>query len=81
MSKTLEDLWHEVEVIKNNHLEHIKQDLDQVKNNVERIEKTVDKQDGKLDKMDSRLWWIFTFVVGGVIAVVAVNISEKLGLF
>lgn len=81
MSKTVQDLWHEIETIKNNHLEHIKQDIDQVKANVERIEKTVDKQDGKLDKMDSRLWWIFTFVVGGVIAAVTVSVVEKLGLF
>jgi predicted nucleic acid-binding Zn-ribbon protein len=67
MSKTLEDLWNEVETIKNNHLEHIKQDIDQIHANVQRIEKTVDKQDNKLDKMDSRLWWIFTVVVGAVI--------------
>jgi chaperonin cofactor prefoldin len=81
MSKNIQDLWNEIEVIKNNHLEHIKQDIDTVKANVERIEKTVDKQDTKLDKMDSRLWWIFTFVVGGVITSVAVSIAEKLGLF
>lgn len=81
MSKTLEDLWHEIEVIKDNHLEHIKQDLDSVKSNIERIEKSVDKQDSKLDKMDSRLWWIFTFIVGGVITSLAFSIAQKLGLF
>ena len=81
MSKTIQDLWAEIEVIKNNHLEHIKQDIDSVKANVERIEKTVDKQDGKLDKMDSRLWWIFTFVVGGVTTAVAASIAKMSGLF
>lgn len=81
MSKDIQDLWHEIEVIKNNHLEHIKQDLDSVKANVERIEKTVDKQDYKLDKMDSRLWWIFTLVVGGVITAVAASIAKMLGVF
>lgn len=81
MSKSLEDLWHEIEVIKNNHLEHIKQDIDAVKANVERIEKTVDKQDNKLDKMDSRLWWIFTFVVGGVLTAVAASVAKMFGVF
>lgn len=81
MSKSVQDLWAEIEVIKNNHLEHIKQDLDQVKANVEKIEKTVDKQDNKLDKMDSRLWWIFTFVVGGVLTTVAASIAKLIGLF
>lgn len=81
MSKDIQDLWMEIELIKNNHLEHIKQDLDAVKSNVERIEKTVDKQDSKLDKMDSRLWWIFTLVVGGVVTAIALSVSQKLGLF
>jgi predicted nucleic acid-binding Zn-ribbon protein len=81
MSKDVQDLWSEIEQIKNNHLEHIKQDLDHVKSNVERIEKTVDKQDYKLDKMDSRLWWIFTWVVGGVLSAVAASIAKMLGLF
>ena len=81
MSKSLQDIWAEIETIKNNHLEHIKQDLDAVKSNVERIEKVIDKQDNKLDKMDSRLWWIFTIIVGGVITSLAVSTSQKLGLF
>lgn len=81
MTKKLQDLWEEIETIKNNHLEHIKQDLDHVKENIQRIEKTVDKQDGKLDKMDGRLWWIFTLVVGGVVTAVCASIAHALGMF
>lgn len=81
MSKNIQDLWNEIETIKNNHLEHLKQDIDLVKDHVDRIEKTVDKQDAKLDKMDSRLWWIFTFVVGGVITAASASIARLLGVF
>jgi len=80
MTKSIEDLWQEIEVIKNNHLEHIKQDIDLVKANVERIEKTVDKQDTKLDKMDSRLWWIFTLIVGTVLTGAGIIIAKQLGV-
>lgn len=80
MAKTVQDLWAEIETIKNNHLEHIKQDIDAVKANVQRIEKSVDKQDNKLDKMDGRLWWIFTLVVGGVLTAVAASIAKMFGV-
>lgn len=84
MSKTLEDLWNEIEIIKNNHLEHIKMDIDHLKENVNRIEtkvdKIVDKTDGKLDKMDARLWWIFTLIVGGGITTGLVFLANKLGM-
>jgi hypothetical protein len=80
MTKNIQDLWNEVEVIKNNHLEHIKIDIDHIKANVERIEKTVDKQDNKLDKMDSRLWWVFTLVVGTVFLGAAAIVGKILGV-
>jgi hypothetical protein len=81
MSKDIQDLWNEIEIIKNNHLEHIKIDIDHIKANVERIEKTVDKQDNKLDKMDGRLWWIFTLVVGSVLTASAASVAKMLGVF
>lgn len=81
VNKTLEDLWQEIDIIKNNHLEHIKEDIDMVKLNVERIERSVDKQDGKLDRMDDRLWWIFTVIVGGVITAVGASLLHLAGVF
>lgn len=76
MTKNIQDLWTEIETIKNNHLEHIKMDIDNLTKNVDRIEskvdKIVDKTDNKLDKMDARLWWVLslmvTTVVGGIVA-------------
>ncbi len=40
--------------IRDNHLQHMKEDID--------------KMDRKIDKMDGRLWWIFTLIVGTIIA-------------
>ena len=84
MSHNLEDLWVEIETIKNNHLEHIKQDIDHIKENVQRVEtkvdKIVDKTETKLDKMDARLWWIFTLIVGTVFLGAAAIIAKTLGV-
>lgn len=84
MSHNLEDLYNEITIIKNNHLEHIKQDIDHLKENVTRIDskldKMVDKTDNKLDKMDNRLWWIFTVIVGGVLAAVLGGFAKLIGL-
>ena len=84
MNKTLQDLWTEIETIKNNHLEHIKQDIDTISKNVDRIEskvdKIVDKTDSKLDKMDSRLWWVFTLVVGTVFIAACGIVAKMLGV-
>lgn len=82
MAKTIQDLWTEIETIKNNHLEHIKMDIDHIKENVNRIEskvdKIVDKTDHKLDRMDSRLWWIFTLIVGSIGGAVLAKITGYL---
>lgn len=59
---TLKELAQEIKIIKENHLVHIEQDMDSMR-------KT-------MDKMDSRLWWIFTVVVGSVFAAV---IAKALG--
>lgn len=50
---TLKDLTKIVLEIKDNHLEHMKQDID--------------KLDRKVDKMDARLWWILAILVGATL--------------
>jgi hypothetical protein len=80
MKHSIEHVWQEIETIKNNHLEHIKQDIDHIKDNLERVERIVDKQDSKLDKMDARLWWVFTLVVGTVFLGAAAVIAKMLGV-
>jgi hypothetical protein len=59
---TLKELAIEIKVIKENHLAHIEKDMS-----------SMSKQ---IDKMDSRLWWIFTMIVGGVISSI---IAKALG--
>lgn len=49
----LKELTDIVINIRDNHLEHMKQDID--------------KMDRKIDKMDDRLWWIFTLIVGSIL--------------
>ena len=84
MPHSIDDLWTEIETIKNNHLEHIKMDIDHIKENVQRVEtkvdKIVDKTETKLDKMDARLWWIFTLIVGTVFLGAAGIIAKMLGV-
>lgn len=46
-------IQQELEVIKDNHLKHLKED-------VEKIEK-------KVDKLDARLWWILGLLVAGTV--------------
>jgi hypothetical protein len=59
---TLKELAIEIKVIKENHLAHIEKDMN-----------SMSKQ---IDKMDSRLWWIFTMIVGGVVGSI---IAKALG--
>ena len=56
----LKELTDIVINIRDNHLEHMKEDID--------------KMDQKLDKMDDRLWWIFTLIVGSVIGTIIAKI-------
>ena len=46
-------IQQELEVIKDNHLKHLKED-------VEKVEK-------KVDKLDARLWWILGILVAGTV--------------
>lgn len=59
---TLKELAQELKIIKENHLTHIESDMKNMRQTME--------------KMDSRLWWIFTTVVGSVIVAM---LSKALG--
>ena len=50
---TLKELTKTVLEIKDNHLAHMKEDIDNL--------------DKKLDRMDARLWWILAVLVGATI--------------
>lgn len=57
---TLKELTQIVLEIRDNHLEHMKQDMD-------KMDAKIDKVDNKVDKMDSRLWWILAILVGATL--------------
>lgn len=60
---TLKELTQIVLEIRDNHLEHMKQDMD--------------KLDKKVDKMDARLWWILAILVGATLIPVITNLIAK----
>lgn len=57
---TLKELTKIVIEIRDNHLEHMKQDIDN-------MDKKIDKVENKVDKMDGRLWWVLAILVGATI--------------
>lgn len=57
---TLKELTKIVLEIRDNHLEHLKQDMD-------KMDTKIDKVEGKVDKMDSRLWWVLAILVGATV--------------
>lgn len=52
---TLEELHNKIDTIENNHLAHMKEDIDRI--------------EVKVDKMDARLWWVLGLLVAGVLGV------------
>jgi len=59
---TLKELAQEIKIIKENHLFHIEKDMASMAKQV--------------DKMDSRLWWIFTVIVGSVVVAIFAKALE-----
>lgn len=64
---TLKELTQIVLEIRDNHLEHIKQDMD-------KMDSKIDKVENKVDKMDGRLWWILAILVGATLIPVITNL-------
>lgn len=50
---TLKELAEQVKQIKDNHLAHIKEDIDRIENRIE--------------KMDARLWWVLGLLVVAIV--------------
>jgi hypothetical protein len=67
---TLKELTKAVLEIRDNHLEHMKQDID-------RINEKIDKVEGKIGEMDNRLWWVLTILVGATFIPVIANFFSQ----
>jgi len=50
---TLKELAEQVKIIKDNHLRHLKEDVDRIETRIE--------------KMDARLWWVLGLLVVAII--------------
>lgn len=50
---TIKELAEQIKVIKDNHLVHLKEDIDRVEN--------------KLEKMDARIWWVLGLLVASIV--------------
>ena len=67
---TLKELTEIVINIRDNHLEHMKQDMD-------KMDAKIDKMDNKVEKMDSRLWWILAILVAATLVPVITSMIGK----
>lgn len=70
---TIQELWAEIQTIKNNHLHHINDSIEHMKQDMDKLDKKIEKVDGKFDKLDAKLWWTLGILVTTVVlpAVVA----------
>lgn len=64
---TVAELWTEIQTIKNNHLHHLKEDIDHMKSDMDKLDKKIEKVDGKFDKLDNKLWWVLGILVTTVV--------------
>lgn len=74
---TVQELWQEIQTIKNNHLEHLKQDIDHMKQDMDKMDKKIEKVDTKFDKMDAKLWWTLGILVTTVVLPAVVTFITK----
>lgn len=64
---TIQELWAEIQTIKNNHLHHINDSIEHMKQDMDKLDKKIEKVDGKFDKLDAKLWWALTILVTTVV--------------
>lgn len=57
---TLKELTQIVLEIRDNHLEHMKQDID-------KMDSKIDKVETKMDKIDSRIWAVLLILIGATV--------------
>lgn len=74
---TIAEIWQELETIKNNHLHHLKEDIDHMKQDMDKMDKKIEKVDGKFDKMDTKLWWLLGILVTTVVLPSVVAFLQK----
>lgn len=63
---TTQQLANEIDTIKNNHLQHMAQDIDELK---EDLKETRQEFNHKLDRLDNRIWWVLGLTVTTLVAI------------
>jgi len=70
---TTQQLANEIDVIKNNHLQHMAQDIDELK---EDLKDTRKEFNGKLDRLDNRIWWILGLTVTTLVTILVSSMAS-----
>ena len=65
---TTQQLANEIDLIKNNHLQHMAQDIDELK---EDLKDTRKEFNSKLDRLDNRIWWVLGLTVTTLVSIIA----------
>lgn len=69
----VEQVKKDIEVIKNNHLQHIAEDIDELQLAVKENRQFF--QD-RLDRLDNRIWWILGLTVTSLISVIGAHFGS-----
>lgn len=69
----LQDLHHEIDIIKNNHLVHLSEDITDLSAALKETKQEVKE---RFDKIDERIWWVVGLTVTTLITIV---ISQVFG--
>ena len=70
---TTQQLANEIDIIKNNHLQHMAQDIDELK---EDLKDTRKEFNNKLDRLDSRIWWILGLTVTTLVTILVSSMAS-----
>ena len=70
---TTQQLANEIDTIKNNHLQHMAQDIDELK---EDLKDTRKEFNNKLDRLDNRIWWILGLTVTTLVTILVSSMAS-----
>ena len=70
---TTQQLANEIDTIKNNHLQHMAQDIDELK---EDLKDTRKEFNSKLDRLDNRIWWILGLTVTTLVTILVSSMAS-----
>jgi len=70
---TTQQLANEIDQIKNNHLQHMAQDIDELK---EDLKDTRKEFNSKLDRLDNRIWWILGLTVTTLVTILVSSMAS-----